>query len=144
MFGQNRDTLRQYYHEVWQKWQKQQPLSTLEQQIAVVIQEHPEYHAALADADNRQQEYFVETGASNPYLHMGLHLAIREQVATNRPAGIADIYQQLLQQHSGDRLQAEHLMMEYLAESIWQAQRSQQMPDEAAYLQALRQYCHSL
>ena len=82
MFGQDRDTLRQYYHAVWQKWQKQQPLSALEQQIAVVIQEHPEYHTALADADNRQQEYFVETGASNPYLHMGLHLAIREQVAT--------------------------------------------------------------
>lgn len=142
MFGQDRDTLRQYYHQVWHKWQQQQPLSALEQQIAIVIQQHPEYHGALADTEQRQQEYFVETGQSNPYLHMGLHLAIREQVATNRPDGIADIYRQLLQQHNGDQLDTEHLMMECLAESIWQAQRDQQMPDEAAYLQAIRQYCH--
>lgn len=141
MFGQDRDSLRRTYHDVWQKWQKQQPLSALEKQIAVVIQEHPEYHAALSDTDNHQQEYFVETGDSNPYLHMGLHLAIREQVATNRPAGIVEIYQQLLHQHHGDRLAAEHLIMECLAESIWQAQRNQQMPDEAAYLQALKQLC---
>lgn len=141
MFGQDRDTLRQYYHQVWQKWQQQQPLSPLEQQIAVVIQEHPEYHPALANSEHHQQEYFVENGQSNPYLHMGLHLAIREQVATNRPAGITEIYQQLLQKHNGEQLSAEHQMMECLAESIWQAQRSQQMPDEAAYLNALRQYC---
>lgn len=141
MFGQDRDTLRQYYHQVWKKWQHQQPLSPLEQQIAVVIQEHPEYHPALANSEHRQQEYFVENGQSNPYLHMGLHLAIREQVATNRPAGITEIYQQLLQQYNGEQLSTEHRMMECLAESIWQAQRSQQMPDEAAYLNALRQYC---
>ncbi|HET8807771.1 MAG TPA: DUF1841 family protein [Methylophaga sp.] len=141
MFGQDRDTLRQYYHQVWQKWQQQQPLSALEKQIAVVIQEHPEYHAAFADNEHIQQEFFVENGQSNPYLHMGLHLAIREQVATNRPVGINDIYQQLLKKHNGEQLTTEHMMMECLAESIWQAQRSQQMPDEAAYLQALRQYC---
>ncbi|MDX1573626.1 MAG: DUF1841 family protein [Methylophaga sp.] len=141
MFGQDRDTLRQYYHQVWQKWQQQQPLSPLEKQIAVVIQEHPEYHAAFANPAHTQQEFFVENGQSNPYLHMGLHLAIREQVATNRPIGITDIYQLLLKKHNGEQLATEHLMMECLAESIWQAQRNQQMPDEAAYLQALRQYC---
>ncbi|MDT8311017.1 MAG: DUF1841 family protein [Methylophaga sp.] len=141
MFGQDRDTLRQYYHQVWQKWQQQQPLSALERQVAIVIQEHPEYHDALTNTQHTQQEYFVENGQSNPYLHMGLHLAIREQVATNRPTGITDIYQQLLQQQNDEQLETEHLMMECLAESIWQAQRSQQMPDEAAYLQALRQYC---
>lgn len=141
MFGQDRDTLRQYYHQVWHKWQQQQPLSPLEQQIAVVIQQHPEYHAVLIADEHGQQEYFVENGQSNPYLHMGLHLAIREQVATNRPAGIAEIYQQLLQKYNGEQLTTEHLMMECLAESIWQAQRSQQMPDEAAYLQALQQHC---
>lgn len=139
MFGQDRDTLRQYYHQVWQKWQQQQPLSALEKQIAIVIQEHPEYHAALADDRHQQQEYFVENGQSNPYLHMGMHLAIREQISTDRPAGIATIYRQLLQKYNGDQLATEHQMMECLAESIWQAQRSQQIPDEAAYLQALSQ-----
>lgn len=142
MFGQDRDTLRQYYHQVWQKWQQQQPLSALERQIAIVIQEHPEYHDAFANTEHTQQEYFVENGQSNPYLHLGLHLAIREQVATNRPTGIADIYQQLLQQHNGEQLETEHLIMECLAESIWQAQRQQQMPDEAAYLRNLQQLCH--
>ena len=139
MFGQDRDSLRQFYHQVWQKWQQQQPLSGLEQQVAIVIQEHPEYHPFITQTESSQQEFFVENGQSNPYLHMGLHLAIREQVSTNRPDGIRDVYQTYLQANDGNQSAAEHAMMECLAESIWQAQRSQQAPDEFAYLEALRQ-----
>ncbi|AFJ02265.1 protein of unknown function (DUF1841) [Methylophaga frappieri] len=142
MFGQDRDSLRRYYHDVWHKWQHQQPLTMLEQQIAVVIQEHPEYHSTLSHKQSVQQNYFVESGDNNPYLHLGLHLAIREQVATDRPAGIRHVYQKLLAQHQGNQLDTEHQMMDCLAECIWQSQRSNQSPDETAYLAALQTCCH--
>jgi hypothetical protein len=67
---------------------------------------------------------------------MGLHLGIREQVATHRPAGINELYRQLVIKYG--TLEAEHRMMDCLAESIWLAQRQQTTPDEAAYLECLK------
>lgn len=115
----------------------QQPLSALENQIAQVINEHPEYH----DIFNKKQierDYFVEQGETNPYLHMGLHIAIHEQIATDRPAGIRPLYQQL-QTFFRSAHDAEHQMMECLTESLWLAQRNNQAPSEQDYLLALQQ-----
>jgi hypothetical protein len=68
---------------------------------------------------------------------MGLHLAIREQVATNRPHGIADVHARLAK-HLGDAHEAEHRMLETLAEQLWDAQRHNRPPNETAYLERLR------
>jgi hypothetical protein len=67
---------------------------------------------------------------------MGLHLAIREQVATNRPAGITEVHQRLAARLGAH--EAEHAMLEPLAETLWEAQRQGSMPDEQAYLERLR------
>lgn len=137
MFGNDRDSMRRYYLQCWQKFQQKQPLDALEQQIASVIAEHPEYHPLLEQNDTTlQRDYLPETGETNPFLHMGLHLGIREQVATNRPAGITELYQQLVIKYGYHA--AEHRMMDCLAESIWLAQRNQTTPDEAAYLECLK------
>ena len=68
---------------------------------------------------------------------MGLHLAIREQVATNRPPGIAAIHANLARK-LGDAHAAEHAMLEALAETLWESQRNNRAPDEQAYLEKLR------
>jgi hypothetical protein len=68
---------------------------------------------------------------------MGLHLAIREQVSTNRPHGIADVHAKLARQ-LGDAHEAEHRMLEALAEQLWDAQRQNKPPSEMAYLERLR------
>jgi hypothetical protein len=68
---------------------------------------------------------------------MGLHLGIREQVATDRPSGIAATFQALASRMR-DPHEAEHLMIDCLAETLWESQRQNQPPDEAAYLERLR------
>jgi hypothetical protein len=68
---------------------------------------------------------------------MGLHLAIREQVATNRPSGIAGVHESL-SKRMGDPHAAEHLMLEPLAETLWEAKRNGRAPNELAYLEKLR------
>jgi hypothetical protein len=83
------------------------------------------------------RDYPPEGGQSNPFLHLGLHLAIREQVATDRPAGITAIHAALARR-LGSAHQAEHRMIECLGEALWHSQRSGRPPDEAAYLDALR------
>ena len=128
---------RSRFFITWEKHQAQQPLDQLESQLLAVILQHPEYHATLEQQDIDYQ-YQPEQGMSNPFLHMGFHLAIRDQVATDRPSGITDVYQRLVNKCS-DTSTAEHLLMEHLAECLWQAQRNQVMPDEVIYLQACRQ-----
>jgi hypothetical protein len=137
LFSDNREQLRNFYIRTWKKAREGLPLDALEQQIAKVISEHPEYHAYLQQEQFLEAEFLPELGQNNPFLHMGLHLAIREQVATDRPAGIQTVYQQLLAAKK-DPLEVEHLMMDHLVEAIWQAQRSQSMPDEQAYLSHLK------
>jgi len=68
---------------------------------------------------------------------MGLHLGIREQVATDRPGGIAKIHRALTARH-GDPHAAEHRMIDCLAETLWEAQSANRAPDEALYLERLR------
>lgn len=138
MFSSNRNELRQQYLDAWRKYRDGKPVTPLESMIGEVVAEHPEYHTLLEDPDRAiDADWQPEDGGTNPFLHMGLHLALREQVATDRPTGIRAIHEQLTRQ-TGSHLEAEHRMMDPLAEAMWQAQRSGSMPDERAYLEALR------
>ena len=136
MFGTDRNALRQLYCDSWQKYRTQQLLSPLEQQIVNVVKLHSEYHQMLESPDIVvAADFLPEMGESNPFLHMGMHLGLQEQVATDRPLGIKALYHQLAVKH-GEH-EAEHRMMECLGEAIWMAQRNQSEPDEAAYLECL-------
>ena len=136
IFGQDRHELRKMYADAWQKHVDGQPMSPLESLIAGVVAQHPEYQEVLTGGD-LDKDYTPEGGQTNPFLHMGLHLGIREQVATDRPPGIAKIYQQLAAR-DGDPHAAEHRMIDCLAETLWEAQSANRAPDEALYLERLR------
>jgi len=136
IFGTDRNELRQMYVDAWRKSCASEILSPLEAQIAQVIQDHPEYQSAMS-ADTLDESFLPEGGKTNPFLHMGLHLAVREQLATNRPAGIAEVFE-LLHKKSGDRHAAEHQALDCLAEALWAAQNNNTAPDEQAYLERLR------
>lgn len=135
---QDRSGLRRHYLEAWRKHRAGTPLEPLEHQLVSVVEQHPEYHA-LMDAGPQAlgRDYSPESGQSNPFLHLGLHLAIREQVATDRPPGIAAIHRDLTRR-LGDAHEAEHRMLEKLGEALWLSQRTGRAPDEAAYLDSLR------
>lgn len=137
-FSNDRDQLRRFYVTSWQKAQQGQPLEPLERMIAEVVAEHPEYHALLANEDRALgREFLAEQGEGNPFMHLGMHIAIREQVASNRPQGIAMLHRRFAKA-LGSTLEAEHLMMEALAEALWHAQRQGTPPDEQAYLAQLK------
>ena len=136
IFGQDRDELRQMYVSSWQKSIAGKILSPLEAQIAAVITDHPEYHAMMTSTAIGN-DFLPDDGETNPFLHMGMHLAIREQVATNRPAGIKSVFDELCSRH-GDAHAAEHQAFECLAETLWDAQSNNTMPEEAIYLERLR------
>jgi len=139
MFGNDRDSMRRVYIEAWRKARAGETLEPMERLITQVVREHPEYQALLAPGNEAvlARDYTPEEGQTNPFLHMGLHIALREQEANDRPPGIRALVERL-RQHEGDHLEAEHLLMEPLGETLWQAQRAGTQPDEGAYLERVR------
>ncbi len=136
-YTSERDRLRQFYVDTWKKNITGQPMDAMEQMVARVIDLHPEYQAMLTNESHLGNEYKPEDGETNPFLHMGMHLGLQEQVSMDRPAGIQAVYQQL-GERLGDVHATEHAMMDCLGESLWTAQRDQVEPDEQAYLRCLQ------
>jgi len=138
MFGNDRMEMRRVFTEAWRKQHDKEPLDPLEQLIAAIVQQHPEYHRLIEDPESAlDRDFQPETGQSNPFLHLGMHISLQEQLATDRPNGIALLYKQLVMQ-TGDTHTAEHQLMECLGRMLWEAQRAGRMPDEAAYLGCVR------
>lgn len=132
-----REELRRRYIDAWTRRVNKLPLEPLDAQIVDVIELHPEYHALLGDEESLARPFTVEQGQINPFLHMGLHLALREQLGTDRPLGIRQEYLRL-GRALGDAHMAEHRMIDVLAEALWEAQRAGRAPDEQVYLERLR------
>ena len=143
LFGSDRSRIRRYFGEVWHQHTAGQPLEPLERIIAGVIGAHPEYQAVLTGAEEAlTRDYLPELGETNPFLHLGMHIAIQEQLRSDRPTGIVPVYEQLCRRY-GDSHAAEHQMMECLSETLWEAQRNGAEPDADAYLQRLRRLARS-
>ncbi len=139
MFDPSVGDVRTFFCSAWAKSQARAPLTPLEAIAAGWIGEHPEYHAALANADDAlARDYSPATGRSNPFLHLSLHLAIAEQIGIDQPRGIRAANDALLRQ-TGSAHDAAHVLVECLAEAIWQAQRDRRPIDEDAYRRAILQ-----
>ena len=74
----------------------------------------------------------------NPFLHLGFHLAIQEQLDIDQPSGIRAIHAQLAAKHD-DEHAATHEILECLGETLWQSQRTGTPLDGALYLNLMRQ-----
>jgi hypothetical protein len=136
-YGDTIQETRQMFYSSWEKYQHKQPLLPLEQQIAQIILDHPEYHKIIENINKFQEHtYYPEFGETNPFLHMGLHLAVREQITTDRPVGIKTIYKNLIDKYK-DPLVVEHVIMDQLAECLWLSQKNNLPPDENHYLNTL-------
>ena len=115
------------------------PLEPIEALLADVIERHPEYHALLNRPDEAlNADFTAEASGVNPFLHMSLHVAIREQLQTDRPTGVVSTYRALAEKRRLDPHAIEHRMMECLSASLVEAQRKATAPDETAYLECLR------
>jgi hypothetical protein len=133
-YSQNISELRQFYLDSWNKQLSKQTLTPIEEQICQVLHQHPEYQKWL------NPQYLETTfNRENPFLHMGLHLAIKEQIQTNRPTGIQEIYFQFVKKNPlVSNHEVEHIFMDVLARTLWEAQQHQQAPNEELYLLACK------
>ena len=141
LFNPSRDEARDFLFEAWRKYLGREILTAMESMAAEVIAAHPEYQEMLNDKKRflekfRDRDYPPEFGQTNPFLHLGMHIAIREQISIDQPAGVREHHLALCTKF-GSALVAEHEMMDCLAEMIWQSQRNQSAPDASIYLACL-------
>lgn len=139
MYDVNTQDVRRFFAGVWQLRQMPMTMDSLQKKALRIIEAHPEYAVYLENIE-RYLDYTwtPEQGETNPFLHMSLHLSIQEQVSIDQPYGIKQIHEQLCHRFTGDWVKAEHLMMEALAQTVWEAQRFQNGLDVNAYMTRLR------
>jgi hypothetical protein len=140
VFTPTRDEVRRFFRDAWHKHQSQQLLTPLEAMALDWMIEHPEYHELLAGGELETRDFRIEDGATNPFLHLSMHLAIAEQLSIDQPPGIRAAFEKLVARR-GDAHAAAHDVMECLGEVVWSAQRAGHAvpPDamSAQYLECL-------
>jgi hypothetical protein len=138
MFNPSQHDVRRFFCEAFRRQREGLTLEAMDTLAAGWIDQHPEYHAELADLDAAlAATYRVEDGRSNPFLHLSMHLTISEQCSIDQPRGIRQAVE-LLAARRGSLHEAQHEVMECLGEMVWASQRSGLPPDGGAYLEAVR------
>jgi hypothetical protein len=130
--------VRRFFCGVYTKSRAGQPLEAIETLASLWIDEHPEYHADLADVDAALRQMLVADPArENPFLHLSMHLSISEQCSIDQPRGIRQAVE-LLARRRDSLHDAHHGAMDCLGRMIWESQRAGRMPDGAAYIDAVQ------
>ena len=134
MFTPSRDDARRFLIDAWAKHRARQPLSELETLAAGLIALHPEYQPIIENPERyADRDWQPESGETNPFLHLSLHLAVAEQLGVDQPPGIRAQFERL-RTARGDEHASLHALLECLGEVIWSAQRHGTPPDAALYL----------
>jgi Domain of unknown function (DUF1841) len=140
MYNPSRDQARDFLFAAWRKYNEPNPntpLTALEAIAVEIIAKHPEYHAQLNRRDQFvDRDYAPEQGETNPFLHISMHIAIQEQVAIDQPRGIKAAHLKLSAKLAST-MEAEHHIMDCLAEMIWQAQQTKNSPSAEIYLSCI-------
>ena len=134
MFEPSQVEVRQFFCSVYAKSKAQQPLEAIETIASLWLDEHPQYHADMADLQAALRATGPgEDGRTNPFLHLSMHLSISEQCSIDQPRGIRQAVELLT--HRLDSLHtAHHEVMECLGSMLWESQRSGKRPDGEAYI----------
>ena len=115
-------------------------MEAIETIASLWIDEHPEYHAELADVDAALAAMGrVEDGKTNGFLHLSMHLSISEQCSIDQPRGIRQAVELLT--HRLDSLhEAHHAAMDCLGQMIWESQRAGRAPDGEGYVACVQRH----
>ena len=138
MFNPSQEDVRRFFCAVQAKSRDGRPMDALETLASEWLRQHPEYQPDLEDAEAAvARVYDGSDGASNPFLHLSMHLSISEQCSIDQPQGIRQAVE-LLAARRGSLHDAHHEAMECLGQMLWESQRSGRPPDGDAYVECVQ------
>ena len=140
MFSPTQADVRRFFCSIYAKAQAGQPLEAIETIASLWIDEHPEYHAELADVDAALASMLqAEEGKTNAFLHLSMHLSISEQCSIDQPRGIRQSVELLTHRRNSLHL-AHHEAMDCLGKMIWESQRAGRPPDGDTYIACVQRH----
>jgi len=138
MFNPSQADVRRFFCDVYRKQRSGEAMEAIEVLTGQWIDEHPEFHAELANVEDAlRRMHESDSGKTNPFLHLSMHLSISEQCSIDQPAGVRQAVE-LLTARLDSLHEAHHQAMDCLGQMVWESQRSGRPPDGEAYLDALR------
>ena len=138
MFNPSQADVRRFFCDVYRKQRSGEAMEAIEVLTAQWIDEHPEFHADLSDVETALRRMAEpEAGASNPFLHLSMHLSISEQCSIDQPRGIRQAVE-LLTAKRNSLHAAHHETMDCLGQMVWESQRASRPPDGAAYIDCVQ------
>ena len=140
MFQPSQADVRRFFCGVYAKTRAGESLQAIEVLASQWIAEHPEFHAELADLDaalRQLQQAQTQAQATNPFLHLSMHLSISEQCSIDQPRGIRQAVE-LLTARRDSLHEAHHGVMDCLGRMVWESQRAGRPPDGAAYIDCVQ------
>ena len=138
MFNPSQEDVRRFFCDVYRKQRAGEPMEAIEVLSGQWIDQHPEFHAELADVDAALRNmHHPDPDKTNPFLHLSMHLSISEQCSIDQPAGVRQAVE-LLAARRDSLHEAHHVAMDCLGRMVSESQRSGRPPDGQAYLDTLR------
>lgn len=132
--------VRRFFCGVYAKARTSETLQPMEMLVSQWIDEHPEYHAELADVDAALASMLTaDPNKTSAFLHLSMHLSISEQCSIDQPRGIRQAVE-LLTHRLNSLHDAHHQAMECLGRMVFESQRSGRMPDGAAYIDCVQRH----
>lgn len=140
MFTPSQADVRRFFCSVYAKARANTALEAIETIASQWIDEHPEYHADLANVDAALGTmYDTDAGRGNPFLHLSMHLSISEQCSIDQPRGIRQAVELLTHRRNSLHL-AHHETMDCLGTMLWESQSAGRPPDGDAYLACVQRH----
>lgn len=137
MFNPSQEDVRNFFFNVYKKYKSSIALEDIEKIAVSTILEHPEYDIYLSNPDKYiDYKWLPEEGHTNPFLHLSMHMSILEQLSIDQPLGIKNLYTQLCTKFGGEH-NAQHELMDCIAEMIWSAQHNNLPPDINIYFECI-------
>ena len=132
--------VRRFFCGAYAKWRAGTHMEAIEILASQWIEEHPEYHAELADVDAALATMLkVDPHRDNPFLHLSMHLSISEQCSIDQPRGIRQAVE-LLSHKKQSLHEAHHAAMDCLGRMIFESQRAGKMPDGNVYIDCVQRH----
>jgi hypothetical protein len=127
---------RQIICRIWESVKRGEQLDGEEKRIADVLSEHPEYEDAwkmgdlLVDIEN-------DNGASNPFLHIHLHLIVDKQIDEGTPPEVARVARELMDAGKS-RHEVVHAIGKVLLPEIYDMMKHKKSFNSTHYIQNIK------
>lgn len=125
--------VRKFWCDSYQSMLRSQKDVTRNEALAMeIVGAHPEFHKDLEQGWASVAKVYQDSHA-NPFLHLSLHLSVREQLSADMPPGIRALFSELSTAMKSAH-EAEHALAECVGHALTRAATLQKPLDPEIYL----------